>query len=82
MFVAPFVCGITFFGGGVGSVSDKDFVKKRVNTAVAQIWRRVCFGGNLDEIFLLHSLWDNNAWMVVLLACVIHKACACTIIIL
>ena len=46
------------------------------------MWRRVCFGGNFDEIFLLQSLWDNNAWMVVLLACVIHKACVYTIIIL
>ena len=55
-------------------------------TVVAQMWVRVCFGGNVDEILLLHSLRDNNAWMVVLLLlllpCVIHKACVCTIIIL
>ena len=42
----------------------------------------VCFGGNFDEIFMLHSLRDNNAWMVVLLARVIHKACVYAIIIL
>ena len=86
MSVAPCACGITFFRGGEGSVSDKSFVKKMcsqvVITAVAQMGRRVCFGGNLDEILLLHSLRDNKAWMVVLLACVIHKACVCTIIIL
>ena len=51
-------------------------------TAVAQMRGRVCFGGNLDKILLLHCLRDNNAWMVVLLGCVIHKACVCRIIIL
>ena len=88
MFVAPCACGITFSRGGEGSVSDKDFVKKMwsqvVMIVVAQMWVRVCFGGNVDEISLLHSLRDNNAWMVVLLLlpCVIHKTCVCTITIL
>ena len=48
--------------------------------AVDQMGGRVCFRGNFDERFMLHSLRDNNAWMVVLLACVIHKACVCAII--
>ena len=51
-------------------------------TPVDQMGEGVCFGGNFDEIFMLHSRRDNNAWMVVLLACVIHKACVCAIIIL
>ena len=67
MFVALCACGITFFRGGEGSVSEEAFVKKMwsqvVMTAVAQMGRRVCFGGNLDEILLLHSLRDNNAWL-------------------
>ena len=51
-------------------------------TPVDEVGVGVCFGGNFDEIFMLHSLRDNNAWMVVLLARVIHKACVCVIIIL
>ena len=46
-------------------------------TAVDQMGGRVCFGGNFDEIFMLHFRRDNNTWMVALLACVIHKACVC-----
>ena len=51
-------------------------------TPVDEVGVGVCFGGNFDEIFMLYSLRDNNAWMVVLLARVIHKACVCAIIIL
>ena len=51
-------------------------------TPVDQMGGGVCFGGNFDEIFMLHSLRGNNVWMVVLLACVIHKDCVCAIIIL
>ena len=51
-------------------------------TPVDEVGVGVCFGGNFDEIFMLHSLRDNNAWMVVLLARVILKACVCAIIIL
>ena len=33
MSVAPCACGITFFRGGEGSVSDKSFVKKNVESS-------------------------------------------------
>ena len=30
---------------------------------------------NFDQILLQNSLRDNKAWIVVLLACVIYRAC-------
>ena len=69
-----------------GSISDKDSVNKMqiqvVMTTVDEEGGKGLLCWNFDEILFQHSAIDNNAWKVVLLACVIYKAFGCTTMIL